>query len=122
MKFRTILSFFIVLQFNQLYSQVDTLDGIIKYRKYGKNYVFSEQKMGFELYNKLNFKWNETLDYVDSFFRNHNSIILRLYDKKQRLFAVGEWSNEHGFISKVTYYDRKGKIKVITDFTHDQSP
>lgn len=72
--------------------------------------------------NTLHYNWKITVDYIDSFFQNSDSIVLRLYDRKKRIFAIGEWSIEHGFISKVTFFDRKGKIKVISDFTHDQSP
>lgn len=39
-------------------------------------------------------------------------LFIKIYDKKKRLFASGEW-NEEGFLNTVTYYNKSGSIKSI---------
>lgn len=104
-----------------LFCQADTIHAVGKKRMYGKNYILSEQKIGFLIHGKMTFKWEVIYEYLIPIFDNTDSLYLKLYDKKNRLFAEGSWSDGSGFLECVKYYNRKGKVRKIKNFQHDQS-
>lgn len=116
MKF--VITFLLLLVSVLSFGQVDTLDAFVKSRKTGENYELYEQKIGVILNGKMTFNTIEVHNYFIPFIDHSKTgtIVLRLYDKKKRIFAIGEWNDDGGFQGSITYYDRKSKVVLTKNF------